>query len=124
MLSVDEYINNQPPAYQDSLNRMRAFIQSKIPPQSEEKISYMVPCYYYHYSLVGFGVSKNHISFYTMSPKLVAELKDELKDIKHFGSTIHFPLDKPFPETLLKKIINIRIKENEARALAKKKKQL
>ncbi len=121
MLTVSEYINGQPPAYQDSLNRMRAFIQSKIPPQSEEKISYMVPCYYYFYSLVGFGVSKNHISLYTMNPKLIAEMKEELAGIKHSGSTLHLPLDKPFPEALLEKIINFRISENEARAAAKKR---
>lgn len=120
MLTVDQYINGQPPTYHNSLNRMRAFIKSKLPVQSEEKISYMVPCYYYHYSLIGFGLSKGHISFYTMSPKLVADLKDELKDVKHSGSTLHFPLDAAFPEELLEKIINIRISENEERALAKK----
>jgi uncharacterized protein YdhG (YjbR/CyaY superfamily) len=120
-MTVDQYITGQPAAYQDSLKRMRIFIQSKIPLQSEEKISYMVPCYYYHYSLVGFGISKGHISFYTMSPKLVADLKDELKDIKHSGSTLHLPLDEPFPEALLEKIINIRIAENEIRAMAKRK---
>ena len=122
MLTVDEYITGQPAEYQDGLNRIRAFIQSKIPPQGEEKISYGVPCYYYNYALVGFGVSKNHISFYTMNPKLVTALKDELCSIKHSGSTLHLPLGKAFPEALLEKIIRMRIKENEDRAIAKKKK--
>ena len=120
-ITVDDYITGQPGHYHDGLNRMRAFIQGNVPAGTQEKISYMVPCYKYLYSLVGFGVTKKHISFYTMSPKLLTTLKEELKGIDYSGSTLHFALDGPFPEPLLEKIIRLRIHENEARAIAKNK---
>jgi uncharacterized protein YdhG (YjbR/CyaY superfamily) len=100
---------------------MREIILSVVP-QAEESISYQIPCFKYLYMLVGVGTNKNSCSFYTMSPPLVKQLKDELKDIKTSGATLHFAPNKPLPEELITKIVKARIKQNESLAMSKKTK--
>jgi len=119
--SVDEYIGRQPEPFQESLREIRAIIQSEIP-AAEERISYQIPCFKYLYMLVGFGVTKNACSLYTMNPDLVAKMKDELKGVKYSGATIHFPPGEPLPEMLIRKIVRTRVKENEEKAKSSGKK--
>ena len=116
--TTDEYIALQPREFQAGLNELRAIILSVVP-QAVESISYQVPCFKYHYMLVGMGVNKNGISFYTMSPPLVKQLKEELKGVKASGSTLHFPPLKPLPVALIKKIVQLRAQQNEFMALSK-----
>jgi uncharacterized protein YdhG (YjbR/CyaY superfamily) len=116
---VDQYIFFQPEKFKPTLEEMRSIIHSVIP-QAQESISYMVPCFKHLYMLVGIGVNKKYCSFYTMSPSLVKKLGNELEGIKYSGSTLHFTPGEPLPVELLKKIITLRIQENELRAMRKK----
>jgi len=109
-----EYILLQSEKFRNNLEQLRDIILSEVP-EAEEVISYGIPCFKHHYMLVGIGVTKTACSFYTMNPELVKSMKDELTDIKHSGSTLYFPPDNPLPENLIRKIIQIRLKENEAK---------
>jgi uncharacterized protein YdhG (YjbR/CyaY superfamily) len=73
--TIAEYIAMQTGQFQPTLNELRAIIKS-IVPQATESISYQVPCFKYHYMLVGIGVNKNFCSLYTMSPPLVKKMKN------------------------------------------------
>ncbi|MDB4922166.1 MAG: hypothetical protein JWQ54_4149 [Mucilaginibacter sp.] len=73
--------------------------------------------------LVGIGVTKECCSLYTMSPSLVKKMKDELKDYKAAGATIHFKPGEPLPAAIITKIILARIQENEMLALSRGKKK-
>jgi uncharacterized protein YdhG (YjbR/CyaY superfamily) len=117
--TTDEYIALQPEEFRAGLNELRSVILS-IVPQAQESISYQVPCFKYHYMLVGIGVNKNSVSFYTMSPQLVKELKNDLKGIKISGATLHFPPSELLPIALIKKIVQIRAKQNEHLMMQKK----
>ena len=119
-LNFDQYVSMQPEEFRVGLNRMREIILSVVP-QAEESISYQIPCFKYLYMLVGVGTNKNSCSFYTMSPPLVKQLKDELKDIKVSGATLHFEPNKPVPEDLIVKIVKARMKQNESLAMSKNK---
>jgi len=77
----------------------------------KERISYGVCVFSTNKDLVGFASQKNHLSFYTMSPTLVKNLKDSLKDVTVSGATIHFSPQKPLPEILLRTILKERLKE-------------
>jgi uncharacterized protein YdhG (YjbR/CyaY superfamily) len=71
--------------------------------------------------LVYFAAYKNHIGFYpTSSPMKV--FAEELLAYKTSKGAIQFPLDKPIPATLVKKIVKYRMEEDAMKALAKKKK--
>jgi uncharacterized protein YdhG (YjbR/CyaY superfamily) len=116
---VEDYIAGKPAELRPMLKQIRSTIQSVVP-GAEEVISYMIPCYKHFGMLVGFGVHKKGCSFYTMNPKLLPAFSEELTNFKYTGSTIHFDPKKPLPVALLKKIIKLRIKENEEIADLKK----
>ncbi|WP_183559690.1 iron chaperone [Mucilaginibacter sp. SP1R1] len=116
----DEYIAQQPPEFRPTLQELRSVILNTVP-QAIESISYQIPCYRYHYMLVGIGVNKKYCSFYVMNPGLVKTLKDELSNVKVSGSTLHFTPNEILPVDLIKKIILARVMQNEVLALSKKK---
>ncbi|HVW15557.1 MAG TPA: DUF1801 domain-containing protein [Mucilaginibacter sp.] len=119
--NIDEYIAMQPDQFKPALHELRALVRSLVP-QAEEMISYQVPCFKYHYMLVGIGVNKKFVSFYPMSSDLTKKFKDDLKGIKISGTTLHFSPGEPLPVQIIKKMVLERVKENEARAMLKQKK--
>jgi uncharacterized protein YdhG (YjbR/CyaY superfamily) len=50
-----------------------------------------------------------------MSAALIEAFQDELKDFQTSKGTIRFPMDKPLPAALLKKMVKARIAQNELR---------
>ncbi len=116
--NVDEYIAMQPDIFRPALERLRSIIKSTAP-KAEEVISYQIPAFKFHYMLVGIGVNKKYCSFYTMSPSLVKAMKDDLKNVKVSGATIHFTPDEKLPIALIKKIVKERMLENKERAILK-----
>ena len=114
--TIDEYLLPLLENVQVALENLRHLIHSLVP-GAEEGISYQIPVIKYKgHSLVGFAAYKNHCSFFVMSsPPIMAIFKDDLKDFKYSGSTIHFQPEKPLPEELIRKIVEVRIGENQAR---------
>ena len=82
--------------------------------KSVEKISYRMPMYSYLGMLVGFAAFKNHCSLF-IGPSVIKAHKDLLKRYDTSKGTIRFPIGKPLPVTLVKKLVKARIRENEAR---------
>ena len=66
--------------------------------------------------LVWFAAFKNHIGFYPKTSAIEA-FKKELSGYEISKGTIRFPLNKPVPFDLVKKIVRYRVKQN----LGKKK---
>jgi len=116
--NVDDYIAAQDQDKKERLVRIRSIIRSQVP-DAEETISYMIPTYKYHGMLVGFGANKLGTSFYAMSNTILSSYSEELKNFKCEISTVHFPLNKPLPVALIKKIIKERIRQNTERAMRK-----
>jgi uncharacterized protein YdhG (YjbR/CyaY superfamily) len=112
---IDEYLARVPEPGRTTLSKVRASIRSAVPREATEAISYGMPTFKYKGSLLAFGAFKNHCSLFPMSLAVVAAFKKELKDFPTSKGTIHFPLDKPLPAALLKKIVKARIAQNEER---------
>ena len=83
-------------------------------PQAEEKISYRMPYYGYKGRLAYFAAFKKHIGLYIPSP-VVAEHKRELKGYVTAMATVQFPIERPIPISLVKKLVKARVKKNEAK---------
>jgi len=113
-IDVDDYLAAIPEKARLTLQKLRKTIKAAAP-KSTEVISYRIPACNYHGLLVGFAAFKNHCSFFVMSPSVMELFKDELKPYYTAKATIRFPIDKPLPATLVKKLVKARIKENEAR---------
>jgi len=112
--NIDEYLALQPVQVRAALQKLRKIIKS-VAPESEEVISYSMPAFKYHGMLVGFAGWKNHAGFYPWNSRTVDEFKDELKKYTTSKGAIQFPLDKPIPVTLVKKIVKTRMKDNLAK---------
>jgi uncharacterized protein YdhG (YjbR/CyaY superfamily) len=112
---IDEYLAGVPEPARTTLSKVRAVIRSVVPREATEAISYRIPTFKYQGSLVAFAAFKNHCSLFPMSMAVIAAFKNELQGYEAFKGTIHFPLDKPLPTPLLKKIVKMRIAQNEER---------
>ena len=118
--TIDEYMADFPAQAQAVMGRMRALIH-EIVPEATEKISYGIPTFVLGENLVHFAAYQHHIGFYPTSSG-VAHFEDELKDYETSRGTVRFPLDKPIPYDLVRRITEFRAAENRARAKAKKSK--
>jgi len=110
---IDEYLAGVAEPARTTLNKVRAAIRSAVPPEATEAISYRMPTFKYKGSLMAFGAFKKHCSLFPMSMAVIAAFKDELKGFPTSKGTIHFPLDKPLPAALLKKMVKARVAQNE-----------
>ena len=108
---ADAYIAAAPEAVRSKLNELRSIIKSAAPSMAEEIISYGMPFYKYHGNLVGFAAYKDHLSLFGAIPK---ELEPELKSYKTGRGSIQFPLEKPLPRRLIRKIVRARAERNES----------
>ena len=109
--TTDEYIDAFPESVQVILRKIRQVIQNTAP-NATETISYGIPTFKLNgKNLVHFGGFKDHVSFFPTSSPIPMFTK-ELKDYKTSKGTIQFPLDKPIPYDLIKKITKYRLKEN------------
>ena len=111
--NVDEYLAGVPEPARSTLSRVRAVIRSAVPPETTEAISYRMPTFRYKGPLLGFAAFPNHCSLYPMSPSVIEALKNELKGFHTSKGTIRFPVDKPLPAALVKKLVKARIAQNE-----------
>ncbi len=118
--NIDAYIAACAPDIQEILQKIRATIR-KAAPDAVEKISYAMPGFAQQGNLVYFAAWKNHIGFYP-SGSGIAQFEKELSAYEGAKGSVQFPFDKPIPYNLISQITKFRVKENLAKAAAKKKK--
>jgi uncharacterized protein YdhG (YjbR/CyaY superfamily) len=116
--NVDEYIASFRGNIRLRLNELRDTIKQTAP-GAIESISYNMPSYKYKGMLAYFAAHTQHVGFYPMASPIKA-FEKELDKYKTSKGTVQFPLDKTIPKTLVKKLLKFRMKENEAKELAKK----
>ena len=116
--SVAAYISSFPPATQRLLKQLQQTIRSAAP-QAQEMISYGIAGYKQDGMLIFFAGFANHVSVYP-APRTAPAFKKELAAYKGGKGTVQFPLDHPLPLDLVKRIVQYRLQENEARAATQK----
>jgi uncharacterized protein YdhG (YjbR/CyaY superfamily) len=112
---VDEYLAGVPEPARSTLQKLRMAIRAMVPAEATEAISYRMPAFRYKGTLVIYGAFSNHCSLFPMDASLIVKFKKDLKGHITAKGTIQFPLDKPLPAALLKKLIKARIARNERR---------
>ncbi|HVV73943.1 MAG TPA: DUF1801 domain-containing protein [Verrucomicrobiae bacterium] len=116
--TIDQYIAAAEPSVRPLLQKLRKAIRTTAP-AAEEAISYRIPTFKLHGNLVHFAAFKNHIGFYPTSSG-IAHFKDQLSAYKHSRGAVQFPLEKPIPYALVRKITKFRVRENQVKAGAKR----
>ena len=108
--SITEYIHAAPKEAQKKLREMCACIRTAAP-GAKESLKWGMPAFSYRRILVTFAVHKHHIGFYPTPPAVRAFAKDLSKFATARGS-IQFPLEKPLPLPLIRKITAFRVRES------------
>ena len=106
--TVADYLAAIPEPARKTLNKVRATIRSAVPKQTDEVISYGIPAFKYRKILVWYAAFANHCSFFPTAG-VIAQFRDELKSYKISKGTIQFPIDKPLPAALVKKMVKARL---------------
>src|ERR1700730_6065962 len=108
--SITEYIGAAPKDAQKKLREMRGCIR-KAAPGADEGLKWGMPSFSYRRILVTFAAHKHHIGFYPTPSAVIAFAKNLSKFATARGS-IQFPLDKPLPLALIRKITAFRVRES------------
>ncbi len=116
---IDSYISKFPADVQAILQKVRETIR-QASPEAKETISYMMPAFKQHGILVYFAAWKKHIGLY---PPISGDKALEKAIARYAGpkGNLQFPLDEPIPYDLIERIVKLRVKQDSAKAAAKRK---
>src|SRR5579864_7342889 len=110
--NVAEYIARVPEPARSALNQIRAAIRSVVPQEATEVLSYRIPAFKHKKVLVWYAAFADHCSLFPTAA-VIEVFKKELQGFSASKGTIHFPLDKPMPSALIKKIVKERVAQSE-----------
>jgi uncharacterized protein YdhG (YjbR/CyaY superfamily) len=112
---VDAYLSRLEEPKRSTLQALRRTIL-EIVPGAEQVISYRVPAFRVGGKTVaGFAAFKDHLSYLPFSGSVLRQLADELDGYTMTKSALHFPVDRPLPKALVKKLIRKRLAEIDRR---------
>ena len=112
--SVDEYLATVPESARHNFDALRETIRSVLPAEATETISYMIPAIKHDEILVWFAAFSSHCSLFP-SAAVIEAFKKELKDFKTSKGTVQFPIDKPLPIALIKKLVKARVAQSKSK---------
>jgi uncharacterized protein YdhG (YjbR/CyaY superfamily) len=112
--NVDEYLTAIPEPARSTFNKIRAAIRSAVPQKATETISYGIPAFKYSGVLVWFAAFSNHCSLFPTA-SIIEAFKKELEGFTTSKGTIQFPVNKPLPTMLIKKLVKARVAQNEGK---------
>jgi uncharacterized protein YdhG (YjbR/CyaY superfamily) len=108
---VDQYLRALEEPKRSTLQTLRRTIL-EILPEADQVISYGVPAFRVRGKTVaGFAAFKDHLSYLPFSGSILAQLARELDGYTMTKSSLHFPVDRPLPKALVKKLIDVRVAE-------------
>jgi len=118
---IDGYISQFPANVQAILKRVRTTIRS-VAPKAKETISYLMPAFKLHGMVVYFAAWEKHIGLY---PPISGDKTLEKAVARYAGpkGNLQFLLDEPIPYDLIERIVKLRVKQDTAKAAAKRKKR-
>lgn len=113
--TIDEYIAQFPPETQEALSELRALIRASAP-DAVETISYAIPTFDLNGHLVHFAGYAHHVGFYPTGRGFDA-FREELEPYKSSKSSVRFPIGRPLPADLIRRIVEFRVAENSSKAI-------
>ncbi len=122
--TVEQYLARVPEPARSTLSKVRALIKETAnravkPAEVTEVISYGIPAFKingpkYKGMLMWYAAFSDHCSLFPTA-SVIQTFKKDLKDFRVSKGTIHFPVDKPLPAALLKKMVKARIEEMKSK---------
>lgn len=114
---IDAYLDGVEEPKRSTLQALRRVIIDVIP-DAEEGMSYGLPAFRLHGKTVaGFAAFKDHLSYLPHSGMVLAQLADDLAGYTMTKGSLHFPIDRPLPKPVVKRLIAVRLSETDAHSL-------
>jgi uncharacterized protein YdhG (YjbR/CyaY superfamily) len=108
---IRAYLAAQPPATRRALRQIRAAIRSAVP-QAVDAFSYGIPGFRFdERPLVWYAGWANHCSVYPLTAGMRASNAAALASYRTAKGTVRFPLDRPLPLALIKRLAKARAAE-------------
>ena len=105
---VDDYLASLDEPKRSTLRELRKTILEVLP-EAEQGMSYGVPAFRLNGKVIaGFAAFKNHLSYLPHSGSVFPELRDEIANYRTSTGALQFPIDRPLPKSLVRKLITIR----------------
>ena len=116
--TVDEYLATLTDEKRAAMEQIRAACRAAAP-GATEVITYNMPGFKTHGQfLVSYDAYKSHYSLFPASDEVVKGLGAEIEPHLAGSGTIRFKASAPIPVDLVRRIVEIRVRENDARAKA------
>jgi uncharacterized protein YdhG (YjbR/CyaY superfamily) len=106
--NVNQYLAATPEPARAMLAKIRASIRSALPAEATEVISYKIPAFRLKNIVVWFAAFQDHCSLFPTAA-VIEQFKAELATYKTSKGTVQFPLEKPLPLALIKKLVKARL---------------
>src|SRR5438128_2495181 len=107
-MAVDEYFERLSEPARSTLGKMRSAIRSSVPREATETISYRMPAFAHNGVLLWYAAFADHCSLFPGASVLEA-FKNDLTGLKTSKGTVQFPMDKPLPIPLIKRMVKARV---------------
>ena len=108
---IDHYLGSLDEPKRATLAQLRDAIVA-IVPDAEQCISYGVPAFKLRgKTIAGFAAFKSHLSYLPHSGSVISSLAGETAGYTKTKSSLHFPVGKPLPKTLVKQLLDARMAE-------------
>lgn len=111
--TVAGYVANVPRPARKTFSELRAIVRSALPPDATEALSYGILAFRQKKILLWLGAFSTHCSLFPTA-EIIQDFKNHLKEYRVSKGTIQFPLDKPLPAALIKKIVKTRVVRSQA----------
>jgi uncharacterized protein YdhG (YjbR/CyaY superfamily) len=112
--TIDDYLAGVPEPARSTLQKVRAAIRSALPPGTTETISYKIPAFRHGEIIIWFAAFADHCSLFPTA-RIIQMFRDDLKPYTLSKGTIQFPIDKPLPAALIKKMVKARLAQIAAK---------
>ena len=108
---IDDYLAGLGEPQRGALEALRRSILAVVP-DAEQCISYGMPAFKVHgKSVAGFAAFKNHLSYLPHSGSVLGQLGDELTGYQATKGSLHFAVDEPLPDDLVRKLVETKLRE-------------
>jgi len=116
--AVDDYVATFEPDIQSILKKIRQTIRAAAP-GAEETISYRLPAFKLNGLLVYFAAFKRHIGLF---PPVRGDysLMRAVKPYAGPKGNLQFPIEKPIPYGLIRRIVRARVRKTSKKAESKR----
>ena len=106
---IDQYLAALDEPKRSTLETLRQSILEVVP-EAEQCISYGMPTFKIQGKTVaGFAAFKRHLSYLPHSGSVLPALGEDLASYEQTKGSLHFPVDKPLPKRLVKKLVTTRM---------------